>query len=98
VSSNLEKAIEKGLEIASKLSTVWASSDFTAKQKLQYPIFPEGIMYDKKNNTVRTTRINSLFAPISLLADILDKNKTGNHQNSCLLSGQVGMTERTNSL
>ena len=92
VSSNLEKAIDKGLKIASELSTVWASSDFAPKQNLQYLVFPEGIMYDKKNNTVRTTRINSLFAAIPLLAGGSEKNKTGNHQNDYLLSSTVGMT------
>ena len=92
VSSNLEKAIDKGIQIAAKLSTAWAFSDFTAKQKLQYLIFPEGILYDKKNNTFRTTRVHSLFAAIPLLADILDKNKTGNHQNDYLLSSSVGTT------
>jgi hypothetical protein len=63
VSSNLEKAIDKGLEIAANLSTACASGGCANKQKLQYLIFPDEILYNnKRNNTFRTTRVHSLFA------------------------------------
>ena len=39
ISSNLEKGVEKSLEIVQNLSTVWGSSDYAMKQTLQYLIF-----------------------------------------------------------
>ena len=44
-SSNLKKAVEKGINTARKVAFTWDSSDYNSKQKLQYLIFPEGICY-----------------------------------------------------
>lgn len=66
-SSNLEKAVNKGLEIAENISKIWHSGDYAMKQKLQYLLFPEGIMYNKENDTVRTEKVNTLFSAIPLL-------------------------------
>lgn len=88
-SSNLEKIIDKGLSIAEKLNTKWLSSDFDNKQKLQSLVFPEGIMYNKKKDSVRTLRVNSLFAPIPQLVSFLEGNGkrilTKNSSNSDLV-------------
>jgi len=78
ISSNLEKAVIKGLDIVENISETWCSSDYSMKQTLQYLIFPEGILYNKKTDTVRTTRINSLFHSIYYLARISAENKKGN--------------------
>jgi site-specific DNA recombinase len=74
-SSNLEKVIETCLKIASKFSTAWDDSNFDNKRKLQNLIFPEGILYNKPNNTVRTPRINSIFSPIPILTGISKEYK-----------------------
>ena len=55
-SSNLEIAVEKCLTIAEKLSQFWVLGNYVIKQKLQYLLFPEGILYDKENDTVRTPK------------------------------------------
>ena len=91
-SSNLEKAVEKTLEIAQNLSQLWISGDFVTKQKLQYLIFPEGILYDKKTSTVRTPRVNELFRQIPLLTSVSEKKKKGNQTNDCLFGSNVGTT------
>jgi site-specific DNA recombinase len=74
-SSNLEKIIDKGIAIAENLSAIWLSGDFDGKQKLQYLVFPEGILYNKQKDTVRTPRVNSLFAPIPHLVSVLGKDE-----------------------
>jgi site-specific DNA recombinase len=76
-SSNLEKTVEHALDFSSKLSTLWDSSDYTSKQKLQFLLFPEGIYYDKKNEAVRTGKVNTVFSYFSTLAGIVAKNKNG---------------------
>ncbi len=63
-SSNLEKAIEKTVSLSLHLQQSWAIGNYGEKSRLQKIIFPEGISYDRKTDTVRTPRINSFFAPI----------------------------------
>ena len=58
-----------------KASQLWVSSDYSDKQRLQYLIFPDGILYNKENNPVRTPRVNSLFTAISYLSYISAENK-----------------------
>ena len=91
-SSNLEKAIEKGLKIAENISQLWVSSDYYEKQQLQYLLFPDGLLYDKKNDTVRTNRNNTLFHEIAVNTRGLDKRKKDNPQLNCLFGSNVGMT------
>lgn len=67
-SSILEIAVKKGITISKKLSQLWVSSDYSDKQRLQYLIYPNGMLYNKENNTLRTPRVNSLFAVISFLS------------------------------
>ena len=76
-SSNFKKAIFKGVEMAANLSQLWISSDYTNKQLLQYVLFPEGLLYSKKNDGVRTPRVNSLFQAIPLLSRVSEENKDG---------------------
>ncbi len=59
--SNLEYYISRSVELTTELATMWDSSDFMHKQRLQKLIFPEGILYNKKNDESRTTKINSIF-------------------------------------
>ena len=58
-------------------SQLWVSSDSSDKQRLQYLIYPDGILYNKENNTVRTPRVNSIFTAISYLSYISAENKNG---------------------
>src|ERR1043166_1658768 len=88
-SSNLEMVVENCLSIAKNVSQLWISADFIRKQKLQYLIFPEGILYSKKNNRVRTLRINSLFFKITVLTRLLEEKEKRNSFQNCLKSNPV---------
>jgi hypothetical protein len=68
-------------------------ADFDRKQKLQTLVFPSGITYSKKNGTVQTDRINSLFACIKPGKRILEEKEKGNLVESCLLSSEVTLSE-----
>ena len=52
-------------------------------------MFQEGIVYSKKNDTVRTLRTNALFAEITVLTRDLKENKKGNSKKNCLQSHPV---------
>jgi site-specific DNA recombinase len=88
-SSNLEKAVEKGLAIAYNLSQQWLSLNFDQKKKLQYLIFPKGIRYSKKKDTVQTERVNELFALVPPQVRPLKENEKGNSEKNCLKSYKV---------
>ena len=88
-SSNLERIVNRGVQIAKNIRQLWVSADFRNKQKLQYLIFPEGILYSKEKNRVRTEVVNSLFAEIPLLTRVLGGNEKGNLEKDCLKSNSV---------
>ena len=88
-SSNLNPIVEKGILIAENLSQLWLSSDFSHKQKLQYLVFPDGILYNKKKDRVLTQKVNALFAEIPLLKQVSAENEKSNLQKDCLQSNKV---------
>lgn len=89
ISSNLELAVEKGLKYAQNLRQLWVSSDYHEKQRLQYLVFPEGMMYNKQKDEVLTTRINSIFGQIALLSMTSRENQKGNPLADCLFGSHV---------
>ena len=91
ISSNLNKAVEKGLKIAQNISNMWASGDFYDKQKLQYLLFPEGMLYDKENGSVRTTKINCFFQQVAVETRVSGEMQKGNLLQDCLFGSSVGL-------
>jgi hypothetical protein len=45
--------------------------------------------YNKKENTVQTTRVNSIFREIPLQTRVLEENKKGNQLSDCLFGSKV---------
>jgi hypothetical protein len=78
------------LNIAENISQLWISSDYYEKQQLQYLVFLEGMLYDKKNDTVRTIRVNTLFREIAVQARVLDETKNDNPFLDCHFGSNVG--------
>lgn len=90
-SSNLEKAIKKSFEIACNPLQAWLSADYDDKQRLQYLIFPDGIMYNKEKRIVRTTRVNSLFVLMSSAARVSEEKKKSCSSKNSLHSHLVAL-------
>src|SRR5258708_38791190 len=84
--------IEKRLEITENLSQLWLSRDFDDKRKMQSLIFPEGIVYSKKKDRVRTLRVSSLFVEIPDLVSDLSRNKNGQSEKTDQNSRWVEVT------
>ncbi|MDX5429093.1 MAG: hypothetical protein LPK46_11455, partial [Bacteroidota bacterium] len=89
-SSNLKKAVKKGLEISANLSTLWASSDFQGKRTLQEMVFPEGIFISKENARVRTGRLNSVIFCIRDTVGPLEGIKKGENDFEIIFPRLVG--------
>jgi site-specific DNA recombinase len=73
--SNLPEYIEFATARVLEPASLWTSSNYTGKQKIQFRIFPEGIYYDKKNDQPRTPKINSLFLLSTELAGVVVKEE-----------------------
>ena len=54
-------------------------------------LFPEGMLYDKENRTVRTNKVNYLFKQIAIETRGSEGIKKGNLLQDCLLGSSVGM-------
>ena len=89
--SNLDNLIEKATGYALNLPKLWASGTLETKRAIQNMMFPEGILFDFKNDTYRTTRVNSIFALINSVSTVLGENKNRTEPNnfdlSCLVAG-----------
>jgi site-specific DNA recombinase len=75
--SNLEKAVEKAVDLALNLPQVWKTATFSVKRKLQEMVFPQGIRYNREKDDYRTTRINLLFSAIPYLVSVSERYKKG---------------------
>ncbi len=87
--SNLENLIEKATQYALNLSNLWSSGTLETKRAIQNMMFPEGILFDFKKDTYRTTRVNSIFSLINRLSLCFDENKNGTSLNMFDLSRSV---------
>lgn len=73
--SNPTNVFKKALDISMNLATVWDSANVENKEKLQKLVFPEGIVFDKKNGVLQTVRVNVIFELIAVLSGITADNK-----------------------
>ena len=97
--SNLDKAVEDFVTFSSNLPSLWTSSDYSTKQKLQRFLFPEGITYSKKKDECRTPKINPVFSYIAHLTRGLGQNETGtteNFSNDACLVASPGVEPESN--
>ncbi len=75
--SNHKDVVDLALNYAQNISEMWHSSDYMKKQRLQYFLFPEGLRYNKRTDTVRTTKYNSVFLWLALQQQDLEQKKCG---------------------
>ncbi|MEY3819894.1 MAG: hypothetical protein RL337_75 [Bacteroidota bacterium] len=88
-SSNIEKVVKNCLAISQNLSQAWISADYEKKQHLQKMVFPEGIMYNKQNGVVRTSKVNLIFNEIPLLVSLCAEKEKGDSVKNRLKSNYV---------
>ena len=90
-SSNLDKFIDKFLEMLPDLANLWDSGTLKAREKLQHLVFPEGIFYDRKSDEVRTARVNTLFDLTKRISDIHEAMKKGHFYDFGEMSLNAGL-------
>ena len=89
--SNLNKKIDKCIEVTKNVSKYWASGSIENKIKLQKLLFPSGIVIDPVKRQYRTSKVNTVF---SLISSITRGNKretknasSDSEDASCLVAG-----------
>ncbi|MBL6445745.1 recombinase family protein [Fulvivirga sp. 29W222] len=87
--SNLDKAIDKALQYSLKLPDLWVSGDLGIKRSLQNMVFPEGVLFDFKNDCYRTTRVNSIFDAIPYFSVSYSQKQKRTNQHNVSLSSMV---------
>lgn len=70
--SNLRLAVQRGIDYALNLPSLWESGDLSTKRSIQNMLFPDGILYDHENQEYRTTRVNTVFAAIAKLTGLIE--------------------------
>jgi site-specific DNA recombinase len=73
--SNPSELIEKGVLFASELANCWVNGDYQERQMVQNILFPEGILYDKENDTFRTSNVNKAIELIAGLSSDYTQKK-----------------------
>ena len=91
-SSNHDELLSKAVNFSLKLPSTWASANVNEKENLQKLIFPNGVTYNRKNETFRTEKINEVFRCIAELNCVTEENKKGQTGNITNLSSCVGWT------
>jgi site-specific DNA recombinase len=87
--SNLETRLDKYCTILANVAVIWTSNDYRGKIELQELLFPQGILYNRENNTFRTPEINPVaFIMSQLSSDTAGKQK-GDASNFILTSPSV---------
>ena len=77
LSSNLKKVLNYVSEICSKPLSMWESGSIYTRTQHQNFIFPDGIFYNRENDGVRTSRINSFLSLIPNIVKKLEDKKKG---------------------
>ena len=76
--SCLPQMLDKSVQIAANLAEMWLSGDYAERKIFQDILFPEGIVYDKKNDSFRASRVNEVMLLIRDISNFLGTKK-GDH-------------------
>ena len=87
---------------ACKLVDLWKYGSYNYQQKIQYLVFPDGLIWDKEKGKPRTTRENEVLMTIRLINNHLQKGtgqeKTGKSVDFSGLVAGAGLEPATSGL
>ena len=73
--SNIDEIANSISTTSCKLVSLWNNGNYQDKVKLQKLVFPEGVLWDKVNESFRTLKINRVFDVIHSLTDNYNDKK-----------------------
>jgi hypothetical protein len=81
--------MDKSVKTAANLAELWLSGDYMERKLLQDILFPEGVVYDKKNDLLRASRVNAVMSLIRDISDFLDNKKGDDSSENFAMSPVV---------
>ena len=75
--SNSENPIDQLMLTCSHIADLWKDSDLETQRKVQFLIFPEGILWDKHMKQYRTLKCNDFFKIINRVSITYRNKKRG---------------------
>ena len=87
--SNPKELIKFTCDLSSNLNKTWDLGDYYQKQVFQNTLFPDGLVYDSKNEHYRTPKVNSVIGYIAQLSADLENNKSRTFKDFSKKSGFV---------
>jgi len=91
-SSNLENYLKKAMDLLTNLKATWDLASYLEKQKLQTLLFPNGIIYNREKDIVRTNKVNSFLELINSLSVVFNSKEKGQTNENVNLSSLVAGT------
>ena len=86
--SNSDKEIDEIVATCSDIRSLWCDSDCETKQKIQFLVFPDGILWDNQNSIYRTPSANTVFDIINRFSAGYGKEK---EETSFEISSRVSL-------
>ena len=86
--SNSENPIDQLMLTCSHIADLWKDSDLETQRKVQFLIFPEGILWDKHMKQYRTLKCNDFFQIINKVSNTYKSKKEDENSSSLNLCGR----------
>ncbi len=99
--SNIEKNINKSVELVTNIGNYWKSGGVDLKQKLQKLVYPLGVLVDTQNRECRTKKTNLFFTLTNRLSKEYKGHKKrlkGNKSDESSLVAGTGLEPATYGL
>ena len=95
---NLSDYVDSGLELKDNILKLWQLGNLSQKKRVQSIIFPDGLVYDKKNDDIEPLSKNEfifLFDLKSVGYEEKEKGQTLNFEDLSTCAPELGLEPRT---
>ena len=86
--SNSQCPLDRLMLTCSDIASLWNDSDLETQRKVQFLIFPDGILWDKQMKQYRTLKCNDFFEIVSRISSTYKNNTEGGKPSSVNLCGR----------
>ena len=95
---NLSDYVNSGLEIKDNMLKLWQLGNLPQKKRVQTMIFPDGLVYDKKNDDIEPLSKNEFMFVFDLKSvgyEEKEKGQTLNFEDLSSVAPELGLEPRT---
>ena len=95
---NLDDYVDFGLILKDNMLKLWQIANLSQKKRIQNLIFPDGLVYDKKNDDIEPLSLNDFLFVFDLKSvgyEGKEKGQTLNFEDLSTLAPELGLEPRT---